>query len=256
MSARVVVAIQCRLGSTRLPRKVLLPMGGLPMIQWIANRVEQSGYTPEIVFTTGADQSDDGIEAFCHDAGYRCFRAPVDDIVTRLYQCLEGAQAEYLVRIWGDCPFICADILDQALSDMIEKGWQFAGTDRIGPRSLPYGLDFEVYSRFSLEGAHLGITEMSDREFPVEYVLRTTDPERLGMIHGAPARSDLTLSVDYPADYEAACTLADVLRENNSPPVYAALLDAIASRPELPAKFAQAPRNVEYKSFLSRAGQP
>lgn len=101
---RFAVCIQARLGSTRLPEKVLKNLAGAPMIKRIADQALASTQVQELVVTTSEDPQDDALADYASQNHFRVFRGPVDNIVTRLHGALQSTSCDALIRVWGDCP--------------------------------------------------------------------------------------------------------------------------------------------------------
>lgn len=254
-AVKIGAVIQARMGSTRLPGKVLRDLGGKPMLLFIADRIGASRHDLKVAVSTSLDERDDAIEAFCQTQGINCFRGPVDDIISRLHAAASGLDCTHLVRLWGDCPFVCHDVVDQALDRMFENGQEFVSTDRVGTRNLPYGLDFEIYSRGLIESLHREVVEPKMREFPVEFVLSQTEPAHIGLAHGVADGTRWFLAVDYPEDMVAAQKLAAALTAMAQPARYESLLAVAQSRPDLLGGFSHQARNIEYKAFQATLKQ-
>jgi len=201
---RTIAAIQARLGSTRLPDKVLADLNGQPMVMQIARRLRASTAVDEVVLATTTDPSDDRLadEAARHDLGVH--RGAVDDLVERLLGTADAFRADVLVRVWGDCPCVDPGIVTRAVQHLIDGGYDFVSTMRPPGRTLPLGLDIEVYRREVLAGIMAGSEDPFHREFPVEYVNSRVPPERVGGIRHHEDVSELQVTVDYPEDLAMA----------------------------------------------------
>jgi spore coat polysaccharide biosynthesis protein SpsF len=103
---RVVATISARMGSTRLPGKVLMPLFGEPVLARIVERVSRSKYFDDIVIATSTNSGDDAIEAFCKERGYRCYRGSEDDVLARVYEASISCDADIVYRGMGDSPLV------------------------------------------------------------------------------------------------------------------------------------------------------
>lgn len=146
--ARVVAVVQARMGSSRLPGKVLWPLGGRPVLDWVL-RAAAAAQLDEVVVATSVEPEDDAIEAFCAQRGVRVVRGPEEDVLTRYRMAADASGADAVVRLTSDCP-----LLDPALIDRVVELWRttpglgYAATTL--HRTLPRGLDVELVSAGAL----------------------------------------------------------------------------------------------------------
>src|SRR5262249_20285558 len=138
---------------------------------------------------------------------------PVDDIVTRLHLAVAGLKGDAAVRVWGDCPFVDPDVLDDGVDLLIDRGCGFATNAAFGRRTYPPGLDFEVYRSAALAEMNERCTAAAELEFPYEFVRRRPGRFKLGFLDYADDLSALHLTVDYPEDLAAARAICAVLDE-------------------------------------------
>lgn len=140
--ADVLVIIQARLSSVRLPGKVLRPLAGRPMLAQLVDRLKMAKRVGAIIVATSTETDDDAIARFCADMGVRCFRGPVADVAERLTEAAEDAGAEAFVRINGDSPLMCPAIVD-AVIELYEAQDVDLATN-VQTRTFPRGLSVEV----------------------------------------------------------------------------------------------------------------
>ena len=197
---RTIAAIQARLGSTRLPEKVMADLGGLPMVMQIARRLAAASALDEVVIATTSEPSDAPLAAACEAAGLRVHRGAVDDLVARLHGAAEAFNADVLVRVWGDCPCVDPVVVDACVTTLTSHGHLFASTMRPPGRTLPLGLDIEVYRRSCLSAILEGSNDPFFREFPVEFVNQRIDDAQIGSYRYHSDASELHITVDYPED--------------------------------------------------------
>jgi len=242
------LVIQARLASSRLPGKVLKPLAGTPMLFWQAARLCRARRIDTVVFAISEAASDDLLQKECEERGFLVARGPSDDLVGRVAAARRLAEAGRVVRVWGDSPFGCPDILDAALAEMDARKALFVATSRLGERGLTYGLDFEVYDGDVLDMLDRTLTDPVEREFPIEGAVRLLSRESIHLFAPAGVMTGAMLCVDYPEDLEAANRLAEALLEQPDPHAHSALISVLRSRPDLANRFAKAPRNVEYNA--------
>jgi spore coat polysaccharide biosynthesis protein SpsF len=172
MNKRVIAIIQARMSSTRLPGKVLLDLGGQPVLERMVERVKRSKLVSETVVATTTDASDDPIVELCTRLETPVFRGSLPDVLDRYYQCARQFGADIIVRLTGDCPLVDPVLIDQVIDELLKQGADFS-RNRLPPpytRSYPIGLDVEACTVTALETAWLAATEKHDREHVMPYL--------------------------------------------------------------------------------------
>ena len=152
---RIVAIIQSRMGSSRLPGKVLLDIAGQPMLARVVERTRQARKVDEVVVATTTDPSDDAVVALCQRRGYPYYRGSLYDVLDRYYQTAKTFGAEVIVRITADCPLIDPGVIDRTVQEFLLAGVDFTA-NRLPPpwrRTYPIGLDTEVCTFAALERA-------------------------------------------------------------------------------------------------------
>lgn len=159
--------IQARMGSTRLPGKVLEDLAGRPVLWHVIRRVRQAALPDEILVTTTTNPEDDRIEAACREWGTRVFRGHPEDVLLRFHDALhflerDPGRIDYIVRVTADCPLIDPTVIDEAIRAAVDGGYDYvSNTD---PPTYPDGLDVEVVARAALMEAARKATLPSERE--------------------------------------------------------------------------------------------
>jgi len=116
----IVAIIQARMGSTRLPGKVLLDIVGKPMLWHIVNRLRYSKLINRIVVGTSINKKDDLIENFCKEYKIDFYRGSEEDVLDRYYQTAKVFEANIIIRITADCPLIDPEIVDLVIKNHIK----------------------------------------------------------------------------------------------------------------------------------------
>jgi spore coat polysaccharide biosynthesis protein SpsF len=122
---RIVAVIQARMGSTRLPGKVLKPIAGKPLLWHIVHRLKKSRLIEEVAIATSVGPLDDAIAEFGRQNGIPVIRGPEDDVLARFARAAELLDADVIVRVNADAPFIDADFIDHLVTAMIEQGGDY-----------------------------------------------------------------------------------------------------------------------------------
>ena len=156
------------MGSTRLPNKVMKPIGGSPMIQLLLARLSCAAEVDEIVVATSEDARNQRLADHVSALGYRCYRGSENDVLNRYLTAAKEAAADVVVRITGDCPLI-----DPTLVDLVIRRFKEEGVDYFSntvPRTYPDGLDIEVFTFAAIERASLETDKAFDREHVTPYL--------------------------------------------------------------------------------------
>ncbi|QFY62024.1 aminotransferase class III-fold pyridoxal phosphate-dependent enzyme [Rhizobium grahamii] len=165
---KTVAIVQARMGSTRLPNKVMKLIRGTPMIGILLSRLAQSKTIDEIVVATSEDRRNDPLADYVRSLGYSVFRGSENDVLDRYYQAATLANATRVLRITGDCPLIDAALVDQVV-DAFEKAGVDYGSN-IAPPTYPDGLDTEVFTYAALKRAWQETQEPFDHEHVTPYL--------------------------------------------------------------------------------------
>jgi spore coat polysaccharide biosynthesis protein SpsF len=220
-----VAIIQARMGSSRLPGKVLLDIAGRPMLSWVFERVRRSGLVDEVVLATTTDPSDDPVAAYCLSSGYAHIRGSLADVLDRYYQAACAHQAQVIVRVTADCPLIDPDLIDDVINVFLGAPPQIAkrldiseaedGSSRITPypfdfaanrlpppfkRSYPIGMDVEVCSFQALERAWSEAKQAFEREHVMPYLYTQQGRFRFVQLQHGTDYGNLRWTVDTAQD--------------------------------------------------------
>jgi len=202
--ARVVAIIQARMGSSRLPGKVLRLLGEEPILAWVVERVRRARLVNEVVVATTDDPADNPLVDFCTQRGYPLFRGSQFDVLDRFVQAARTYRADIVVRITADCPLIDPDVVDLTIQRLQDTGADFAA-NRLPPpwhRTYPIGLDVEVVTMPALESAWKEATATFEREHVLPYLYDETGRFKVEVVDTSPDYGHLRWTVDTPADLE------------------------------------------------------
>jgi len=205
---RVVAIVQARMSSSRLPGKVLLPIGEQPMLVHVVERARRSFLVREVVVATTTDPSDDPIEQLCIERGYACARGSLHDVLDRYYQAARAFQADVIVRITADCPLIDPQVIDrtlQAYHSLVTQSpaasAECFAANRLPPpwgRTIPIGLDVEVVGFAALARAWREADQPFQREHVMPYFYEGVPVDALCAINSAANRANLALGQGDP----------------------------------------------------------
>lgn len=242
---KTLCVIQARMGSTRLPGKVLLEVDGTPLLEYEIRRVKQAARIDGIVVATTTKKEDDAIEALCKHLGVDCFRGPEDDVLERYRLCAE-AYPDYsaIVRITGDCPLIDPRVIDEAVDFFEAEELDYASN--VLEETFPDGMDVEVFTRGALFEAAEKANLLSEREHVTPY-MRSQAHLKKGNVVAPHDFSHMRLTVDEPADFEVVSFLIEHSPED------AGYLDHIAlltKHPDIMLKNMHIKRNEGWEKSL------
>ncbi len=214
---RVVATVSARMGSTRLPGKVLLPLLGKPVLERIVERLKKGKYFDEIVIATSTDPKDDAIENFCVERGYLYYRGSEDDVLARVYETAKKHNADIVYRGMGDSPLVDVHIVDMLLEQLEKDGCDLVSNE-MGGKPVPDGFDATVFTMKSLEEGYYGATHPEMREHVTVHI--KTDPSRYKVYvckaEGVMDAPDLRLTLDTKEDYEVISNVFEALYPKNS----------------------------------------
>jgi len=176
---KIAAIIQARMGSTRLPGKILMDIAGRPMLWQVVNRIRNCDMVNEIVVASTIESKDDAVEDFCGKNGINCFRGSEDDVLDRYYQAASINNADVVVRITADCPLIDPGTVDKVLSEYLSKCDEYDGASNVIERTYPRGLDTEVFSFPALAKIWAAAKKEHEREHVTVYFYE--HPEEFNM---------------------------------------------------------------------------
>ena len=171
----IVGIVQARMGSSRLPQKILLEVKGKPLLQHMVERLLQSKYLDKIVIATTINTLDDIIEKFAIEKGYYFYRGSEHDVLDRFYQTAKKFNATVIVRFCSDCPIIDFHYVDKIIKTFLENEKKISLVCNKMPFTFPDGYDTEVCSFATLERLWNEVTEIGDREHVFPYLYCNND---------------------------------------------------------------------------------
>jgi glutamate-1-semialdehyde 2,1-aminomutase len=196
---KTVALIQARMGSVRLPNKVMRRINDVPMIELLLRRLAKAQRVDQIVVATSVHERNAPLVEFVRKLGYEVFQGSEDDVTDRFYQAAKLHQADAVVRITADCPLIDPGLVDQVIELFAAGGCDYASN--VQPATFPDGLDVEVFSFAALERAAHEATMPPEREHVTPYI-RFTGKFKLANIAGTEDLSAERWTVDEVADFE------------------------------------------------------
>jgi spore coat polysaccharide biosynthesis protein SpsF len=148
-NAKVVASIEARMGSSRLPGKVLMDLCGKPVIAWLVDRLRLCRTVSEIVVATSTASGDDALAAWCADYGVRCYRGSEEDVLSRVVGAHRELASDIVVEITGDCPLTDPDVVDLGVESFLFNDCDYVTNCEIP--SFPQGICVQVFRFADLE---------------------------------------------------------------------------------------------------------
>jgi spore coat polysaccharide biosynthesis protein SpsF len=199
----VIISVQARLGSTRLPGKVLLHLANQRILEWVVERaLSAATENVDVIVALGNEPENEALEEFCSRAGYKYVVGPEDDLLQRHLGAARTGQHDTLVRLTADCPFVPSDEIIRVINEHLTNGARYTtnNTDR-----MPIGTGVDAIDPELLEDL-----EQHGETHPVK--LPRSNPEEWGTVWSDNSSwypfSDAHIAVDTPEDY---WTLSDAI---------------------------------------------
>ena len=168
---KVVAIVQARMGSTRLPGKVMHRIGDIPMIELLLRRLASATRITEVVVATSVDRNNAPIVEHVRALGFQVFQGSENDVLARFYDVAEKLRPDVVVRITGDCPLVDPEFVDKVVEIFLASDVDYASN--IEPPTFPDGLDIEVFTFQALKETASLATDVFDREHVTPYMRRS-----------------------------------------------------------------------------------
>jgi spore coat polysaccharide biosynthesis protein SpsF len=192
--------IQARMGSSRLPGKILMDLGGETVLSRVVRRLQRSREIDRIVVATTTMPADEIIVRECERLQVDDFCGSRDDVLDRYYQAAHLYEAEVVVRITSDCPLIDPELVDQTIRLFQDKRADYASN--VVTRTYPRGLDAEVFTLAALDRASGEASQPHQREHVTPYLSEHPEMFRLASLSGTVDYSRYRWTLDTPEDLE------------------------------------------------------
>lgn len=241
---RIVGTVQARMGSSRLPGKVLMPILGRPMLELQVERVKQSRLIDEIVIATSVERGDDPIEQWASRFGVACFRGSEEDLLSRVVGALKASQADIHVEFMGDNPIPDPMLIDSFIGYSLRYRERYDYVTNTLKTTYPPGAEVSVYPAAVLFDAEARASDPILREHVGLSISRYPERYRICNLE-APASlryPDLYLEVDTSEDLEVVSAVFEHFYPRNPGFSLAQAIDFLLSHPELAERNRQVAR--------------
>lgn len=220
----IIVITQARVGSTRLPNKVLKEILGKSLLQIHIDRIKQSKLVNDIFIATTTNKDDDKIEELAKQLSVKYYRGSENDVLDRYYQTIKNIKPDYIIRLTSDCPLIDGKLVDEMIKEALKKKLDyFSNTIE---ETYPDGQDIEIFTFKALKKAWTEAVLKSDREHVTPYIKNNSTYNKIELFTSDNYRSkknynDVRLTVDEFQDFEAIKQIVEDLGLNEDWKTYA-----------------------------------
>lgn len=198
---KVAAIIQARMGSTRLPGKILKTVNGKTLLEYQIERVRRAKLIDEIIIATTTKESDDSIVQLCQQLSIPYYRGSEDDVLSRYYEAAINNNVQVIVRLTSDCPIIDPEIIDQTIRAYIESDNTVDYVSNTLERTFPRGLDTEVFPFNVLKEAFELSNEIIYREHVTSFIYSNPDKFKLKNVPSSRDYSEHRWTVDTEEDF-------------------------------------------------------
>jgi spore coat polysaccharide biosynthesis protein SpsF len=210
----VVAIIQARMGSSRLPGKVLMDISGASMLSRVVNRTKQAKLLNQIVVATSDRSIDDAVVREADQLGVLSFRGSENYVLDRYYKAAQLFNADIVVRITSDCPLIDPSIIDKVVRAFLKSGADYASNGLV--RTYPRGLDVEAFTMSALTKAWQQASNPYERIHVTPYIYENPTIFKLLSVSDSHDYSNYRWTVDTPEDLEFVRKIYERLDDKTS----------------------------------------
>jgi spore coat polysaccharide biosynthesis protein SpsF len=233
---KTVAIIQARMGSSRLPGKVLKELCGRSVLDHVITRVKACRSLDLVVVATTPAAADDGIVAETVRCGADVFRGSEDDVLARYHGAAQQSQADIVVRVTSDCPLFDPQVLEKMLQRFHAIKSEGGSVDYMSnslERTFPRGLDAEIFTSSALERAYREANKPYEREHVTPYLYLNPTLFVLENFRQEVDQSSHRWTLDTEEDFRLLDEIFRTLSRDGKPVTTKAVLDLMARRPEL-----------------------
>tara|TARA_B110000003_G_C16600200_1_gene515295 strand:- start:596 stop:1423 length:828 start_codon:yes stop_codon:yes gene_type:complete len=196
---KIGAILQARLGSTRLPNKVLMPLplgSNSTIISQVIDSLKKVDVISEIVVATSKSAINDKLERYAKDRDMACFRGKEDDVLSRFYEIVKIKKFDCVIRFTADNPIIDINFLQEFINNFKNKDLDYSCTN-----NLPLGCNFEIMKSEQIVLAKELANTVFDKEHVTPYIKRTASKIEFYKFENYKPIDNLRLTIDYPSDY-------------------------------------------------------
>lgn len=228
---KVVAIIQARMGSTRLPGKILKKVNGKTLLEYQLERVQWSKLIDEIVVATTEKEQDNAIVKLCNQHGVQVYCGSENDVLSRYYEAAVQFKADVVVRLTSDCPLIDPKVIDEVIQFYLKQSEEIDYVSNALERTFPRGLDTEVFSFDVLQKTYERASLERDREHVTAYIYTNLSEFNLANLTCVQSLGSHRWTVDTEEDFELIKRILEYLYPNNPQFMMQDVLDLLKTNP-------------------------
>ena len=214
----IICIVQARMGSERLPGKVLKEIKNKPLIDYTISRLKQSKYINNIILATSDLAKDNQLARYALSNNIDCFRGSEDDVLKRYVNAAELYKGDIILRVTGDCPLIDPVVVDNAITDFLINGYDYLRLDV--PETFVRGFDVEILTKEALNKTYEYVKEFNGdklsryNEHVTLYIYENKDKFNMGYLKGKKENiRDYRLCVDTKEDFKIVEEIINKIEE-------------------------------------------
>ncbi|MED4350944.1 glycosyltransferase family protein [Schinkia azotoformans] len=205
-----IIIIQARMGSSRLPGKILKPLGDSVVLDYVVSRCKLVESVDEVIVATSSLSQDDTVEQWCLQNNVPCFRGSEDDVLERYYKCAKLYEPDYVIRVTSDCPFVDYELANDVIAEMKTNPADIVLLNG----KLPRGLAVEMISFSALEYIFNNGYEPRHREHVTYYAYEFSEKFKATTLTVPEVKQhpELRITLDTYEDYQLCQAIAQYSR--------------------------------------------
>lgn len=209
---KISAIVQARIGSTRLPGKVMMEIGGKPMLWYSVKRLQAVKSVDNVIVATTTEKRDDVIYNFCKEHNIECYRGSENDVLDRYYQTAKKIKSDIILRVTSDCPLIDPEIVEMALQEFLKNKFNYIRTGKSWPNGVG---TVEILDFKTLEYVWRNAKEPGEREHVTPYIYTHPEKFKIQVIECGKNYEGVVLSVDTKPQFDAVKKIIGNLGRKN-----------------------------------------
>ena len=219
VKSKIVAIIQARVGSTRLPNKVLKEIINRPLIWHIINRLKSVNRIDDVIIATSKLPENDILFKFSQKNDLFCYRGSENDVLSRFYEASRSVNAAHIIRITADCPLVDPGVINELIEKYMKNSYDFCGvacgagvSNEKNILRYPDGLDAEIFSFRALENAFENAVDPLHREHVTPFIWKNKNKFNIGTLF--PMDKDFSsfrFTIDNKEDFEMISSIYNQL---------------------------------------------
>ncbi|MFH0068459.1 cytidylyltransferase domain-containing protein [Peribacillus sp. NPDC056705] len=230
---KIVAITQARMGSTRLPGKIMREVLSKPLLEYQIERVRRSKYIHQLVIATTIKETEQPIIDLCKKLNVDYYRGSEKDVLSRYFQAAVQYKADIVVRLTSDCPLTDPDIIDAVITEFLSNDNQYDYVSNTIERTYPRGLDVEVFSMKALGLANREAKHPVYREHVTPFIYLHPVQFHLGFVKNTIDLSSHRLTVDTEEDLDLiSCVITGLYNKNIESFALSDIIELLQENPE------------------------